>query len=208
MLETFYSSLENGLLKNSELIRCAWCLKDELYQNYHDQEWGAPLKDRRKLFEMIILESMQAGLSWHIILKRREAMREAFHHFSPEALAALGDEELNAFLGNEALIRNRRKIFSVRQNAQAFLSIDEKQSVVDYLWQFTQGQVIVNKWRDLSEIPTESSQSRAMAKQLRQDGFVFLGPISCYAFMQSVGMVNDHLRSCYRYNELIAQAAT
>lgn len=200
--------LGNGPLKNSERIRCTWCQKDELYQRYHDEEWGVPLRNRDKLFEMIVLESMQAGLSWHIILKRREVMRKAFYNFSPERLAALRDDELITFLSNEELIRNRLKIFSIRKNAQAFLRIEETQSIADYLWQFTNGQVIVNKRHDLSEIPTESSESRAMARQMRKDGFAFLGPTSCYAFMQSVGMVNDHICSCYRYNELIEQADT
>ncbi len=183
--------------------RCSWCLKDPLYIAYHDNEWGVPVKNREKLFEMIILESMQAGLSWFTILKKREAMRDAFYHFSPEKLAALTDKDFERLLTNELIIRNRLKLKSLKTNARSFLKIADKQDVLDYFWQFTEGKVAQNKRQSLAEIPPITEESTAMAKLLKKDGFVFMGPTTCYAFMQSVGMVNDHLQSCFRYKELI-----
>ncbi|KTD24055.1 DNA-3-methyladenine glycosylase I [Legionella maceachernii] len=182
--------------------RCAWCTKDPLYTAYHDEEWGVPVRNPPKLFEMIVLESMQAGLSWLTVLRKREAMRHAFYSFSPEKLARLTDEEIQVLLSNEAIIRNRLKIKSVKTNAQSFLRIAEHENIVDYFWQFTDGKIIQNKRNALSEIPAITTESTAMAKQLKKDGFVFMGPTTCYAFMQSVGIVNDHLLSCFRYNEI------
>lgn len=187
-------------MTNSEPNRCAWCSKDPLYITYHDTEWGIPVRERGRLFEMLVLESMQAGLSWFTILKKRDAMREAFLDFSPERLAALNDDDIARLLLNDGIIRNRLKILSVRSNARAFLRIEERKNVVDYLWQFTQGKVILNQWQALSDVPAVTPESVNMAKQLKKDQFAFLGPTTCYAFMQAVGMVNDHLVSCFRRN--------
>lgn len=186
-------------MTNSEPTRCTWCTHDPLYMAYHDNEWGHPQRSRDVLFEMLILETMQAGLSWFTVLKKREAMRAAFCAFSPERLAKLSDADLDALLQHEGIIRNRLKIRSVRNNAQAFLRIEARQNVVDYLWQFTGGKVILNQRQALNEIPAITPESIAMATQLRKDGFTFLGPTTCYAFMQGVGMVNDHISSCFRF---------
>lgn len=182
--------------------RCSWCLKDPLYITYHDEEWGVPVKNAEKLFEMIILESMQAGLSWFTVLKKREAMRSAFFQFSPEKLAALTEKQFEVLLANEDIIRNRLKIKSVQTNAQSFLNLAAKENIVDYFWQFSEGKTLQNKRQSLAEIPAITEASTAMAKQLKKDGFVFMGPTTCYAFMQSVGMVNDHVQHCFRYKEL------
>ncbi len=182
--------------------RCSWCLKDPLYIAYHDKEWGVPVRNPDKLFEMIILESMQAGLSWFTILQKRDAMRDAFFHFSPEKLAALSDKDFAELLANPGIIRNRLKIKSLQTNAKSFLQLAEKCDIVDYFWQFTDGKVMQNKRQSLAEVPAITEASTLMAKQLKKDGFIFMGPTTCYAFMQSVGMVNDHLQSCFRHKEL------
>lgn len=182
--------------------RCEWSTKDPLYTAYHDEEWGTPVLEATKLFEMLILETMQAGLNWFTILKKREAMRKAFLGFSVEKLACLTDDNIAQLLKNESIIRNKLKINSVRNNARCFLKIAEKENIVDYFWQFTMGEVIQNKWRSLSEVPDVTPESIAMAKQLKKDGFSFMGPTTCYAFMQAVGMVNDHLSCCFRWSEL------
>ena len=178
--------------------RCDWCTKDPLYIAYHDEEWGVPVKNGKKLFEMVILESMQAGLSWLTVLRKRDAMRKAFLDFIPEKLAALTDSDFEALLNNENIIRNRLKIKSVQTNAQSYLRVAERENIVDYFWQFTEGKVIQNKPKTLAEVPAITAASTAMAKQLKKDGFTFLGPTTCYAFMQSVGMVNDHIQACFR----------
>lgn len=180
--------------------RCAWCTSDPLYIKYHDEEWAVPVRDQNKLFEMLVLEGMQAGLNWLTILKKRESMREAFFNFSVERLAALNDTDFQLLLQNEAIIRNRLKIQALKTNALSFLRIAEKKDPVDYFWQFSNGRVIQNQWQTSIEIPTITTESQAMAKQLKKDGFSFMGPTTCYAFMQAVGMVNDHLQNCFRHN--------
>ncbi|MBY0377739.1 MAG: DNA-3-methyladenine glycosylase I [Gammaproteobacteria bacterium] len=182
--------------------RCTWCLKAPLYIAYHDEEWGVPVKNCDKLFEMIVLESMQAGLNWFTVLKKREAMCAAFFHFSPEKLAGLTDKDFENLLANETIIRNRLKIKSLQTNAQSFLRVAARENIVDYFWQFTEGQVIQNKRQALTEIPAVTPASTAMAKQLKKDKFSFMGPTTCYAFMQSVGMVNDHVKTCFRHKQL------
>ncbi|KTC87148.1 MULTISPECIES: DNA-3-methyladenine glycosylase I [Legionella] len=182
--------------------RCTWCIKDPLYMAYHDEEWGVPVKNSQKLFEMIVLESMQAGLSWFTVLKKREAMREAFLNFAPEKLAQLSEEKLENLLNNSAIIRNRLKIKSVKTNAQSFLRVAERENIIDYFWQFTGGEILQPKLESLQQIPAVTPESSAMAKQLKKDGFSFMGPTTCYAFMQSVGMVNDHIICCFRHNQL------
>jgi DNA-3-methyladenine glycosylase I len=182
--------------------RCDWSLKDPLYIAYHDHEWGVPVRNSARLFEMLILESMQAGLNWFTILKKREAMRLAFLDFSPEKLALLTDKNIETLLNNQDIIRNKLKILSVRNNAKCFLKLAEKENMVDYFWQFTQGKVIQNNWKTKTEIPAITEESISMAKRLKKEGFSFMGPTACYAFMQSVGMVNDHLKCCFRWGEL------
>ncbi|KTD36503.1 3-methyladenine DNA glycosylase [Legionella nautarum] len=182
--------------------RCAWCTQDPLYVAYHDEEWGVPVKNPQKIFEMIVLESMQAGLSWFTVLKKREAMREAFLDFSPERLAQLSDEKIENLLTNSAIIRNRLKIKSVKTNAQRFLAVAERENIIDYFWQFTGGKTLQPQLESLQQIPAVTPESTAMAKQLKKDGFSFMGPTTCYAFMQSIGIVNDHLISCFRHQQL------
>lgn len=184
------------------ITRCGWCKQDPLYVAYHDEEWGTPVKIPEKLFEMLVLESMQAGLSWITVLRKREAMRQAFMHFSPHQLATASEADLAAMLANPAIIRNRLKIQSVRTNARVFLRVAERENIVDYFWQFTNGAVKKNHWTALSEIPAVTEESTRMAKHLKKEGFAFLGPTTCYAFMQAVGMVNDHLTCCFRWQAL------
>lgn len=184
------------------VTRCGWCKEDPLYTAYHDEEWGVPVRNSEKLFEMLVLESMQAGLSWITVLRKREAMRQAFMQFSPTHLAQASDDELAAMLLNPAIIRNRLKIQSVRTNAKAFLRVADRENAVDYFWQFTNGVVKKNQWDTLSQIPAVTDESTRMAKQLKKDGFAFMGPTTCYAFMQAVGMVNDHVTGCFRRGRL------
>ncbi len=188
---------------SSHPSRCSWCLSDPLYIAYHDKEWGTPLYDNQQLFEFIILEGMQAGLNWLMVLKKRESMREAFHQFNPNKLANVSDEELAALQQNPGIIRNRLKIESTRKNARAFLNFMEKNGdFSQWIWQFTDGKPIQNFRETLDQIPAETDISKSMAKALKAHGFSFIGSTTCYAFMQATGMVNDHLLSCYRHAEL------
>jgi DNA-3-methyladenine glycosylase I len=183
--------------------RCTWCLSDPLYIQYHDEEWGTPLHDAQKLFEFILLEGMQAGLSWLTILKKREAMRKAFHGFNPVKLALLNDNEIENLKDNPNIIRNHLKIASTRKNALAFLKFQEQnENMSEWLWQFTDGKTIQNAWKNHTDIPTTTKESDQMAKALKKRGFAFVGSTTCYAFMQATGMVNDHLVTCYRHHEL------
>lgn len=179
--------------------RCAWCTSDPLYQTYHDKEWGVPLRDEQKLFEFLILEGMQAGLSWLTILKKREAFRHAFAGFDPDIIARFKPRDLQKLLTNPAIIRHRGKLESVITNAQAWLNLKQTQEVVTYLWQFTAGKTRQNAWKQASEVPASTAESIQMAKSLKQQGFNFVGPTICYAFMQAVGMVNDHTVDCFRH---------
>lgn len=170
----------------------------QFYADYHDTEWGVPVHDDRHLFEMLILEGAQAGLSWETILKRREGYREAFHHFDPIKVAQMTDEELNALLQNEGIIRNRLKIYSVRQNAQVFLQIQKEFSAFsDYLWGFVQGKPIVSRRKSLREIPSSTPISDAISKDLKKRGMNFVGSTIIYAYMLAVGLVDDHLADCW-----------
>ena len=183
--------------------RCPWCGTDPLYINYHDKEWGVPLYDDVKLFEFLILEGFQAGLSWLTILRKREIFRKAFDNFNPDKIARYNLHKINLLLNNKGIIRNRLKIYSAVKNARAYLNVTEKYgSFSDYMWQFTEGRIIKNKWNKLSQIPVRTSVSDAMSRKLREDGFRFAGSVICYAHMQATGMVNDHLISCFRHNEL------
>ncbi|MCB0177281.1 MAG: DNA-3-methyladenine glycosylase I [Anaerolineae bacterium] len=180
--------------------RCAWVGDDPLYIAYHDEEWGVPLHDDQRLFEMLILEGAQAGLSWITILRKRENYRLAFDHFDIETVARYDAAKIEELLANPGIVRNRRKIEATVQNAKAFLAIQEAFGSFDtYIWQFVGGQPIQNAWTSLSDIPAKTPESTAMSKDLRKRGFNFVGPTICYAFMQATGMVNDHVVDCFRY---------
>jgi DNA-3-methyladenine glycosylase I len=180
--------------------RCDWCLGDALYMKYHDEEWGVPLYDDQRLFEMLVLEGMQAGLSWLTILKRRENYRSLFNKFKPQLIARYDDKKLSTVLQDPGIIRNKRKIFAIRRNAQAFLKLQEEYSgFKNYIWQFVAGKPIKNSWQRLEEVPITTPISDVMSQELKKHGFAFVGSTICYAYMQAVGMVNDHLLTCYRY---------
>ena len=186
------------------MSRCAWAPEgDPLYVAYHDEEWGVPSHDDRHLYEMLVLEGAQAGLSWSTILRKREGYRRAFAGFDPEVVARFGDADKERLLGDAGIVRNRLKVESAIANAQHVLEIQEAEgSLADYLWSFVGGRPIVNRFRELREIPAETEESRAMSKDLKRRGFRFVGPTVCYALMQSTGMVNDHVVSCFRYGEV------
>ena len=184
---------------NSDLV-CPWCTGFDLYRQYHDEEWGVPLRDDRALFELLNLEGAQAGLSWSTVLKKREHYRQVFDGFQPEIIARYDETKVAALLADPGIIRNRAKVAATIQNAKVFLSLKELgQSFSETLWQFVDGQPIQNSWQSMSEVPTSTPQAVAMSKALQKIGFKFVGPTICYAFMQASGMVNDHLVSCPRY---------
>jgi len=185
------------------LIRCEWCLKDDLYLQYHDEEWGVPVHDEQKLFEFLILEGAQAGLSWLTVLRKREAYRKAFDGFDPQKIALYDHSKIEELINNEGIIRNRLKIESAIKNAQAFLMIQEQMGSFDrYIWNFVDGQTIQNRFATLKEIPAETEISRIISKDMKKRGFSFVGPTIIYAQMQATGMINDHLINCHRYQEL------
>jgi DNA-3-methyladenine glycosylase I len=182
------------------ITRCGWVNEDPLYKDYHDQEWGIPVHDDRKWFEMLNLEGAQAGLSWYTILKKRENYREAFNQFDPEAVILYDQAKIEQLLQNTGIVRNRLKIESVVTNARAFLRVKEEFGSFDsYIWRFVGGEPIINHWQELREIPATTEQSDALSKDLKKRGFKFVGPTICYALMQATGMVNDHISSCYKY---------
>ena len=184
-------------------VRCAWAGKEALYQSYHDQEWGVPLHDEHALFEFLILEGAQAGLSWITILKKREGYREAFDHFNPELVARYGDEKLAQLLQNAGIVRNRLKLQSAVINAQKFLAVQAEFGSFDkFIWHFVGGVPLQNQWRTLAEVPATSAISDAMSKELKLRGFKFVGSTICYAMMQATGMVNDHTTDCFRHKHL------
>ena len=188
------------------LTRCAWAGTEPLYVAYHDQEWGVPVHDDRLLFEFLILEGAQAGLSWATILRKRENYRLAFDNFEPALVARYDDQKVAALLANPGIVRNRLKVASAIQNARAFLQVQEQfGSFAAYMWQFVDGKPRVNAWRTMADIPAQTDESRRLSKDLIQRGFRFVGPTIIYAHMQAVGMVNDHVVDCFRYAELTAQ---
>lgn len=187
---------------NNKNDRCDWCLGSDIYRDYHDHEWGVPLFEDQKLFEFLILEGAQAGLSWITVLKKRENYRRAFDEFDPAKIASYDQKKLQSLAQDEGIIRNRLKIASTVQNARAFLQVTKSGNFADYLWQFVDGQTKQNRWKKLSDVPAETAESKTMSTQLRKDGFNFVGPTICYAFMQATGMVNDHLITCFRHTEL------
>ena len=184
-------------------IRCAWAGNDKLYRSYHDLEWGVPVHDDRLLFEFLILEGAQAGLSWITILRKREAYREAFAGFDPAAVAAFDEKRQAELLMNAGIVRNRLKISSAIGNARAFLKIQEEFGSFDsYVWRFVDGRPIGNRWGTSLEIPVSTPISDALSRDLKKRGYRSVGSTICYAFMQAVGMVNDHTTDCYRWREL------
>ena len=183
--------------------RCPWCEGFDLYRQYHDTEWGVPLRDDRALFELLVLEGAQAGLSWATVLKKREHYRRAFDGFDPARIAAYDEAKVAALLGDPGIIRNRAKIAAAIGNARACLALQASgRSLADFLWQFVDGKPIRNHWRALSEVPARTAQSDALSKALQKAGFKFVGSTICYALMQSAGLVNDHLVSCPRHTEI------
>jgi len=177
--------------------RCDWCGDDPLYVAYHDEEWGVPVGDDRALFERLVLEGMQAGLSWYTVLQKRQRMRERFLDFDPVSLAREGERHLLDWLADPGLIRHRGKLESVFGNARAALALPT--SLSEFVWNFVDGAPVQNCWKKLHEVPASTKTSDAMAKALKRAGFRFVGPTTCYAFMQSAGLVNDHLMYCYRH---------
>jgi DNA-3-methyladenine glycosylase I len=190
----------DGALSNDDLVRCGWAGSDPLYVAYHDQEWGVPLRDERGLFEMLILEGFQAGLSWITILRKRDNFRRAFDGFEPVKVAAYDDAKIAALLADPGIVRNRAKIEGAVRSAKAYLELmREPGGASGFLWQFVDGEPIVNQRRSLAEVPAETPEARTMSKALKQCGFKFCGPTICYAFMQAVGMVDDHVVDCFRH---------
>jgi DNA-3-methyladenine glycosylase I len=182
--------------------RCPWA-KNDLSIGYHDSEWGVPVHDDRTLFEFLVLEGAQAGLSWDTILKKRTSYREAFDQFDPALVARYGDQKAKALLINEGIIRNRLKIAAAIQNAKAFLAMQKEFGSFDqYVWRFVSGLPRQNAWRTFTDVPAKTPESDALSKDLRKRGFKFVGSTICYAFMQAVGLVNDHLVDCFRHEEL------
>ncbi len=183
--------------------RCGWSDGNELYNAYHDAEWGVPVHDDKRFFEFLILEGAQAGLSWLTVLKKREAYREAFDGFDPKKVATYSDEKMAALLQNEGIIRNRLKIKSAVQNAKAFLAIQKEYGSFDqYIWSYVDGKPIVGHWQALDEVPVTSDLSDKISKELKKQGFNFVGSTIIYSFLQATGIVMDHITSCFRYDQL------
>ena len=183
--------------------RCDWAGTDPDYVTYHDSEWGVPLHDDRKLFEFLVLEGAQAGLSWITILKKRVSYRKAFDRFDPNKIAGYDADKIKALMNDKGIVRNRLKIASAVANAGAFLAVIKEFGSFDaYIWQFVDGRTIVNDWKSVGEIPAKTDTSTSMSRDLKARGFKFVGPTICYAFMQAVGMVNDHVVDCFRYKEV------
>ena len=185
--------------------RCEWGTVSQLYIDYHDNEWGVPIHDDRTLFEFLILECAQAGLSWETVLKKRENYRKAFSNFDPVKVSRYSDKKVEALMGNKGIIRNSLKITSAINNAKRFLEVQKEfESFETYIWQFVNGKPITNRFKSIQEIPATTKESDAMSKDLKKRGFTFVGPTICYAHMQATGMVNDHIVGCFRYKEIKA----
>ena len=193
----------------SEIIRCGWSGNDPFYNQYHDTEWGVPVYEDQPLFAKLILDGAQAGLSWITILRKRENYYRAFDNFDPELIARYDDQKVAALLQDPGIVRNRLKINAAIKNARGYLDIMEKQgSFSTFLWDFVDGRPVQNQWTSLAQIPAETTQSQAVSKALKKAGFSFVGPTIVYAFMQAVGMVNDHLVTCFRHDECQALPPT
>lgn len=185
------------------LQRCGWVTDSPLYRDYHDREWGVPVHDDHTLFERLVLEGAQAGLSWYTILRKREQYREAFDRFDPVQVAEYDDRKIEELMTNEGIVRNRAKIASAVRNARCFLQVQQEFGSFDaYIWQFVGGHPIRNRWESLQEVPASTPISEAMSKDLKKRGFTFVGPTICYALMQATGMVQDHVTSCFRHGEI------
>ncbi len=190
-------------MNTSQTARCDWALTGgrnigDAYLRYHDEVWGVPERDPHVLFEFLILEGAQAGLSWSTILRKLDGYRRAYDGFDVEVIARYGDADIARLLADEGIVRNRAKVAASIRNAQAWLELDDP---ADYLWGFTDGEVIQNAWPDMAAVPAETGRSQAMSRDLQQRGFGFVGPTICYAFMQATGMVNDHIVTCFRHRE-------
>lgn len=188
---------------NSSKNRCIWHLGDEVYLKYHDEEWGVPVYDDQELFEMLILEGAQAGLSWITILKRRKNYRIAYDGFDPTVMAAWNDSKIISLYANKDIIRNRLKIMAARSNARAYMKVlEEFTSFREFIWSFVNYKPITNFWKSWDKTPAKTKESENMSKELKARGFQFVGPTICYAYMQAIGMVNDHITSCFRHSEI------
>jgi DNA-3-methyladenine glycosylase I len=186
------------------MIKCQWAMSSADEEHYHDTEWGVPLHDDRRLFEFLVLEGAQAGLSWRTILAKREAYRAAFDHFDAEKIAVYDDVKLQELLNNAGIVRNRLKIAAAVQNARAYLTVKDGFGSFDrYIWQFVDGKTKVNQWSSHGQLPAFSPESERMSRDLQKRGFKFVGKTICYAYMQAVGMVNDHVIDCFRYQQLL-----
>ncbi|MCF6193536.1 MAG: DNA-3-methyladenine glycosylase I [Kangiellaceae bacterium] len=181
--------------------RCSWPGDDPIYIDYHDTEWGVPVYESELLFQHLLLDGAQAGLSWIMILKKRENYRKLFYQFDPLRMSKMTDKQLEKLLLNPAIVRNRLKVYGFRKNAIAYLKLNKEQSFSEFLWGFVGDKPIINHWSSNSEVPTDTDQSLAMSKALKKAGFTFVGTTICYAFMQAVGMINDHTMDCFRYNQ-------
>ncbi|MEA3284955.1 MAG: DNA-3-methyladenine glycosylase I [Synergistota bacterium] len=186
----------------NDIFRCPWCGEDPLYVDYHDREWGVPLKDDRALFELLCLEGAQAGLSWITVLRKREEYRRVFDRFDPSAVARYDQRRIDEILTDQGIIRNRLKVRSVVENARGFLDLQEREgSFSEYLWGFVDGKTIVNRWKSISQVPPETDLSRRISMDMKKKGFRFVGPVIIYSLIQSAGLVNDHLVGCFRHDE-------
>ncbi|BBU99769.1 MULTISPECIES: DNA-3-methyladenine glycosylase I [Providencia] len=185
---------------DTALTRCHWVNQDPEYIAYHDHEWGKPTYDNLTLFEMICLEGQQAGLSWYTILKKRQGYRDLFHHFDPEKIASMNEDDIERLMQDTRIIRNRLKINAIIANAKAYLAMKENgEDFSTFIWQFVNGQPIINGWELSSQVPAETELSKLLSKALKKRGFKFVGSITCYAFMQATGMINDHLVNCCQF---------
>jgi DNA-3-methyladenine glycosylase I len=186
-----------------KIIRCEWCGDDPLYIEYHDEEWGRPEHDDRKLFEMLLLEGAQAGLSWITVLRKRENYRKALSNFNPNRIAKYDEKKIKELLNNSGIIRNKLKVNAFIVNAQCFLKVKKEFTTFDnYIWQFVNYKPIINKYKSLKELPAYTKESGIMSKDLKKRGFKFVGPTICYAYMQACGMINDHVTGCFMYGKV------
>lgn len=201
-LGTVPDTMRNTSMTSTSKSRCPWAGSDPLYVKYHDQEWGVPVHDDRKLFEMLILEGAQAGLSWITILKKRENYRRAFSNFDAAKIARYDAKKIKTLMQNKGIVRNRLKIESTISNAKSFLAVQKEFGSFDaYIWQFVDGKPRANRWSNHLQLPAKTAESDALSKDLKKRGFRFVGSTICYAFMQATGMVNDHLTSCFRHGK-------
>lgn len=190
-------------MRRNEIIRCPWCGTDPIYVRYHDEEWGVPVHDDRKLFAMLILDGMQAGLSWITVLRKRDEFRKSFDHFDPALMARYDEAKILQLLANPGIIRNRLKIQSAVGNARAFLDIQQEDGAFDrFIWSFVGNKPRQNHFMNSKQVPARTPESDQMSKELKKRGFSFVGSTICYAFMQAAGLVNDHLEKCFRYQEV------